>query len=198
MSQESVPHLVNFVYEAFGAQCAALLMVGLDEEPALAKKPFYIQETVEGGEQHWEIEVVANTLPCRSEPLVLAALLKLLLRRGAVPSPLEFQMSEVLEELLHAGVELTPESVDRIIAKYVALSYDKRARSSDESAGAGGGMYSLLIGYLRGSVKEAGEIDPAQVSNSVQFDQSVVGGLRRGDVVLAGIRFGKLGQTVGY
>jgi hypothetical protein len=172
-------------------------MVGLDEEPARAEKTFYVQETVEGGERHWEIEVVANALPCRSEPLVLAALLRLLLRRGAVPSTLEFQMSEVLDELLRAGVVISHERVDRIIAKYVALSYDKRARSGDESDGAGGGMYSLLVGYLRGRVKEAGESDPARVSNSVQFDQSFVGELRRGDVVLAGIRFGKLGRTPG-
>jgi hypothetical protein len=198
MSQESVPHLVNFVYEAFGVQCAALLMIGLGEESAQAEKKFYVQETVDGGVRHWEIGVVANALPYRSEPLVLAALLKMLLRHKTVPFTLEFQVSEVMEELLRAGVAITYEHVDRIIAKYIALSYDKREKSDEESDGAGGGMYSLLVGYLRGSVKEAGASDLARVSNSVQFDQSFVVGLRRGDVVLAGIPFGKLGGIAAY
>jgi hypothetical protein len=192
MSQESVPHLVNFVYEAFGAQCAALLMVGLREEPGRAEKTFYVLETVEGGERHWEIEVVANALPCRSEPLVLAALLKLLLRRGAVPSPLEFQMSEVLEELLHAGVELTPESVDRIISKYVALSYDKRARGGDASDESGGGVYSLVTAYLRECKGKAEGAGPVGAFNSIHFDQTFVSGISNGNVIVAGIRFGKL------
>ena len=196
MPQESVPELVNFVYEAFGTQCAALLMVGFGEEPVQAGEKFYVQEVGEGGEQHWEIEVVANALPCRSEPLVLAALLRMLLQREALPYLLEFRMSELLEVLLRAGLTLTRESVDRIIAKYVSLFYDKRPRRGDESEG--GGMYSLVVGYVRGSVKEAGAVDQTQVSNSVQFDQSFVGGLRRGDVVLAGIRFGRLGRTSAY
>jgi hypothetical protein len=167
-------------------------MVGLDEEPAPAKKTFYVQETVEGDVRHWEIEVVGNAPPSGSEPLVLAALLKLLLRRGAVPSPLEFQMSEVLEELLHAGVELAPESVDRIISKYVALSYDTRAGGGNDSDESGGGVYSLVTAYLRERKGKAGGAGPAGAFNSVHFDQTFASGISNGNVVVAGIRFGRL------
>jgi len=196
MHQESVPRLVSFVYEAFGAQCAALLMAGLGEDPSRVGKKFYMQEgEVDGGRQ-WEIGVVSNSLPCRSEPLVLAALLKILLQSEGTPSLLEFQMSEVLDELLLAGVALTPGTADRIISKYVALFYDKRPSGGGESDEAGGGMYSLVTAYLKGSVNEDRRIGPARVSNSVTFDQSFVEGLRRGEVTFAGIRFGRLRRNL--
>jgi hypothetical protein len=192
MSQESAAQLVNFVREAFGAWCAAILLVGLGEEPIQGAKRFDVPEAEEGKE--WELEVVGvgGALPCHSEPLVLAALLKMLIGREGIPSPLEFQMSEVMEELRRAGVTLADDGLDQIISKYVALSYDKRAKGGDESEDAGGGVYSLIAGYFRGSVKGAGETSRAQVSGSVLFEQGFVAGLRRGEVILAGIRFGRL------
>jgi hypothetical protein len=186
--------LTTFIYETFGRQFGDLLLAGYGAEPeaAQAEKKFYIQETQEGSERQWEIEVIANALPCHSEPLVLAALLKMLLRRKDIPFSLEFQMSEILDELLCAGVVLTHDSVDRIISKYVGVFYDKRARNGDELDEAGGGVYSLVAGFFRGNVNEVERINSAQVSNNVQFDQSFVAGLRLGQIILAGIRFGRL------
>jgi hypothetical protein len=193
MSQESAAQLVNFVREAFGARCAALLLVGLGEEPVEGAKKFDVLEAEEGKEWEVEIEVVGGALPCRSEPLVLAALLKMLLGHEGFPSPLEFQMSEVVDELRRAGVMLTDEDVDRIISKYAALSYDKRAKGGDESEERGG-MYSLITGYFRGNEKEAGGTSRARVSGSVLFEQGFVEGLRKGEVIVTGIRFGRLGK----
>lgn len=192
MSEEGVSQLVNFVYEVFGAQCAALLMVGLGEEVMQAKKNFYIKEIGEGGERAWEVEVVANELPCRSEPLVLAALLKILLRREAIQSPLEFEMGEVLAELLRGRVSPTHDGVDRIISKYVALSYDKRSGGGDMSEGSGGGVYSLVTAYLREQKGKARGAGQAATHNSLHFDQTFVSGILNGDVAVAGIRFGRL------
>lgn len=193
MSQENAPRLVDFVYEAFGAECAALLLAGLGEESPRAGKKFYVREAEEGGGRQWEVELIADSPPRRSEPLVLASLLRMLLRREGLPSPLEFQMSEILGELLRDSVAFTQEDVDRTISKYVSLFYDKRAESGDESDEAGG-VYSLVTAYLRGSASKAGGISPARLSNSVQFDQNFIAGLRRGEVVFAGIRFGRLGR----
>lgn len=194
MSQESSDRLVNFIREAFGARCAELLLVGLGEETVRGTKEFYIPDTEESAEWEVEIEVVGGSLPCRSEPLVLAALLKLLLGREGIPSPLEFQMSEVVDELQRAGVAPGGEDVDRTISKYAALSYEKRVRGAGR-ADERGGVYSLVASYLRGSVKGAGETIPAHSSRGVIFEQSLIEGLRRGEVVVAGIRFGGLGEA---
>jgi hypothetical protein len=192
MSQKSYDRLVNFVREAFGVRCAELLLAGLGEEPRRGTKRFYVLEAEEDAEWEVEIEVVGGTLPYRAEPLMLAALLKLLLARGGIPSPLEFRLSEVTDELRRAGVTLIDKDVDRIISKYAALSYDKRAKSPrgpDE-----GGVYSLVAGYFRESVKGVGETSSVRASSSIQFDQSFVERLRKGEVVIAGIRFGRLGE----
>lgn len=194
MPQDSATELVNFVYGVFGEQCAAVLLAGLGEEPAQAGKKFSVREADEGGGREWEIEVVADAPPCRSEPLVLAALLRILLGREGVPSPLEFQTGEILDELLSAGVAFPPDDVDRILSKYGSLFYDKRAKGGDESDEGGGGMYSLVVAYFRGSVS-AGGMSLARLSNSVHFDHDFVAGLRRGEVVFAGIRFGRLGRN---
>jgi hypothetical protein len=194
MSQESAAQLVNFVRGAFGARCADLLLVGLGEEPVQGAKKFDVPEAEEGKAWELEVEVVGGALPCHSEPLVLAALLKILLGRGGVPYPLEFQMSEVMEELRRVSVTLTDEDVGRIISKYAALSYDKRAKGEGESGEGSGGVYSLIAGYIRDSKKEAGETSRALASSSVHFEQSFAAGLRQGQVIVAGIRFGKLGN----
>lgn len=191
MPQESIPRLINFVYEAFGEQCAALLMVGFGEEPTRAVKKVYVWEAEGSDGRRWEIKIISDSPPRRSEPLVLASVLRILLRNKSIPSPLEFQMSEVLSELLRDGVSFTQEDVNRTISKYVSLFYDKRAEGGDESDEAGG-VYSLVTAYLRGSASKAGGISPALLSSSVQFDQNFIAGLRRGEVVLAGIRFGSL------
>jgi hypothetical protein len=193
MSQDSAAQLVNFVREAFGGQCAAILLVGLDEESVKGTKTFDVREVTEGKEWELEVEVVGSTLPCRSEPLVLAALLKMLIALKSIPSHLEFQMSEVVDELRQDGVPLPDKGVDQIISKYVALSYNKRAKGESESEERGG-MYSLITGYVRGSEKEAGETSPARVSSIVLFEQSFVAGLRKGEVILADIGFGTLGK----
>lgn len=193
MSQESAAQLVNFVREAFGARCADLLLVGLGEEPVRGTKKFNVLESEEGKEWEVEVEVVGGVLPCYTEPLVLAALLKMLIALKSIPSSLEFQMSEVVDELRQVGVTLTDEGVDQIISKYVALSYDKRAKGESESE-EGGGVYSLIAGYVRGSEKEARETSPARVSSIVLFEQSFVAGLRKGEIILADIRFGTFGK----
>jgi hypothetical protein len=193
MSQESEDRLVNFIHESFGARCAELLLVGLGEEPRQGSKKLYVPEAEEGTEWEVEIEVVGGALPCRSEPLVLAALLKLLLGRKDILSSLEFHMSEVTNELRQAGVLLTDKDVDRIVSKYVALSYDKRAKDANESNECGG-VYSLVTGYFRDSVKGAGETSSTRTSSSIRFDQSFIEGLRKGEVVVAGIGLGKLGE----
>lgn len=199
MPPEDAGQLVKFVYKAFGGQCAALLLAGYGEEPVRGAKKLYVHEFEAEQAQEWEIEIVTAAppylLPGDSEPLVLAVLLKMLVGRAGMPSPLEFQMSEVVGELRQVGVTLKPQSIDQIIVKYVALSYHKRPWYGDASDEGGGGVYSLISGYVRDNAGDTDGAGPRRVFSSVQFDPRFVAALRDDEIIFAGIRFGRLGQT---
>lgn len=193
MSREQTPPLANFVREAFGAPCADLLLLDLGEEPGERERKLYVREEGEGKKWELVVSTAVGPFPSRSEPLVLAALLKMLFGRGDFPSPLEFHMTEVAEELRRAGVSLTEVEIDRIISKYASLSYDKRQASGDESEGGGGGVYPLITGYIRSGVRGVSTPHSMRYRRIVSFESRFVEGLRQGEIVVAGIRFGRLG-----
>jgi hypothetical protein len=99
MPQSTSHHLVEFVYSTFGKSFGDLLLAGYNEERSWKTRKFYIIEEVSGVSVEWEIEVAGKSSPIRHEPLVLAALLKLLLHRPALSYLLEFEMSEMVKEL---------------------------------------------------------------------------------------------------
>src|SRR5205085_10130514 len=80
--------LTRFVYETFGQQFGDLILAGYGAEPGGGQKKLSLTEADEGTETHWVIEVVASRHPSGDEPLVLAALLKLLLSRRVISQPL--------------------------------------------------------------------------------------------------------------
>ncbi|MGA9996705.1 MAG: hypothetical protein WBP93_14905 [Pyrinomonadaceae bacterium] len=167
-------------------------MIGYNEVPSRKKKRFDFPQGETKGTTDWVIEVAANTLPCRQEPLVLAALLKLLLRRSVISPRLEFNMSEVVKELRWKDNPLTHKEIDRIISKYVALTYDKRQKRRGEEVDEDAGIYSFLISYIRSSEAEARGLLPTRKYNYADFNQMFVEGLKRGQVHFAGINFGPL------
>lgn len=59
------------------------------------------------------------------------------------------------------------------------------------SEGSGGGVYSFVTAYLREQKGKAGGAGQAAAHNSLHFDQTFVSGILTGDVVVAGIRFGR-------
>lgn len=186
-------HLVTFVYQRLGQQFGDLLLAGYDVEPSKKKRLINFTEREAGIEIEWVIELVSNTLPCCDEPLVLAALLKLLLRRPNPPANLEFQMGELIEELQWSNSPLTYKRVDRIICNYVKLLYDKhkltkKARYKRE--GTQWGYFHLLTGYIRESTFNARESLPVRVHRNVSFDYSFVEGLKNGQIRFAGINLG--------
>lgn len=192
MSQEKTSKLNKFVQQTFGRRCADLLLLGLGESEAKGPIKLVAQDALDDMNWELQISVAGGTLPCYSEPLVLAVLLKLLLKHDPIPSYLEFYTSEVVGELRHIGVALTESDIDRIISKYAALTIDKRVKDESISDG-GGGVYPLITSYVRGSAKRLGAT-PIRYSCSLFFEDGFVEGLREGKVIIAGINFGKLGN----
>ncbi len=180
--------LVEFIYRVFGERFAELLMAGYHEEPSVRSKRFYFPKEEVGGAADWVIEVAANSLPCRQEPLVLAAMLKLLLNRPALSARLEFDLSEIVEEMGWENSPLTHKEIDQTISKYVALVYDKRQKTRNAEADEDGGTYSLLTSYIRES--ESGGLSLRRKYNYGDINHQFIDGLRRGQVYFAGILFG--------
>src|SRR5438270_13209111 len=91
--------LTTFVYETFGQQFGDLLLAGYGAKPGGGRRILYLTELEDRVGADWVVELVAPRPPCDEEPLVLAALLKLLLSRPSVSQHLEFEMGELLAEL---------------------------------------------------------------------------------------------------
>jgi hypothetical protein len=183
--------LTTFIYETFGRQFGTLILAGYGEEPDGRNKRLYLSKSDAGEETSWVIEMVARRPPCSDDPLVLAALLKLLLSRTRISDCLEFELIELLAELQWQDDLSTRQQAETAITSYVRLLYDKQvdARTGRcTSAIAGGGYYHLLTGYIRGTKSNASEALSRNVS-SIYFDASFIKGLKQGRVYFAGIDF---------
>jgi hypothetical protein len=185
--------LTTFIHETFGQQFADLLLAGYGAEPCGGRKRLYLTQSEVGAETDWVIELVAPRPPCGDEPLILAALLKLLLSRPNLSNHLEFKMAELLAELQWRNDPDTRRHVEEVIVGYAGLLYDKRA-GRRASAIAEGGCYHLLTGYVRGDESGTGGA-LVRVPGGVYFDDGFVRGLKEGRVHFAGIDFGPLRAT---
>jgi hypothetical protein len=190
--------LTTFVSETFGRQFSDLLLAGYGAEPGGRRKKLYLTEQNDGVEAGWVIELVARHPPYGDEPLVLAALLKLLLSRPSISNHLEFEPGELLRELRWQEDAGTRRKVETAITSYVRLLYDKQvdARAGRRaSAVAGGGYYHLLTGYVRGTKPDSTGGSLIGTLSGVDFDARFIEGLRQGRGYFAGINFGTLNQT---
>jgi hypothetical protein len=126
-------------------------------------------------------------MPCGEEPLVLAALLKLLLTRGPLSVWLDFAFEEVLAELGWQDRRFAQDAVDSAVRKYAGLSY-ARKRAGCEARG----VCALVVGYdqITDGVNEGGS--RVRVLNRVHFHPRFVEGLRNFRIEFAGIEFGDL------
>lgn len=189
--------LSRFVYETFGQQFGDLLMAGYGAAPGGERRRLCLIESEVGVKTDWLIELVSDHLPCRDEPLVLAALLKLLLSRSSVLNYLEFELGELLAELQWQDEVNTRQQVGAAINTYVRLLYDKQVNSRVRrrtSALAGESYYHLLTGYITEAHPGAGgALD--RTFGCVYFDSTFIEGIMQGRVYFAGIYLGRLKTT---
>lgn len=185
--------LTTLLYETFGQQFSNLLLAGYGEEPSGKRKRLHLIESRAEGETDWVIEMVGEP-PYRDEPLVLAALLKLLLSRSNISYYLEFDPNEVLTELRWQDTSYMRQKMEAAINRYVRLLYDKRISPKVGQCLPGhseGGCYHLLTGYIRGAKLRCDETLERTLSG-VYFNAGLIEGLKRGRVYFAGIDFGRL------
>lgn len=186
--------LVTFVYDTFGRQFGDLLLTGYGAQPGGARRRLYLTESADGVEAYWVVNLVTRRLPCRDEPLVAAALLKLLLSRPSISQYMKFDLGELLTLLRWRDDASTRRRVEAAIGHYVRLLYDKQVDTragKRPSAREGGGYYHLLTGYVREDKSGAGASLP-RASREVYFDSGLIKGLKQGRVCFAGIDFGEV------
>src|ERR1051325_9284137 len=111
--------LTTYVYETFGRQFGDLLLIGYGAEPGRARRKLDLTDSADGVEADWVINLVASRLPCREEPLVLAALLKLLLGRPSISQYLKFEPGELLTTLQWRDDASARRRVETAIGCYV-------------------------------------------------------------------------------
>lgn len=192
--------LTTFVTETFGRQFGDLLLAGYGAEPDGKRWKLYLTEQDGGVEARWVIELVARRPPYGDEPLVLAALLKLLLNQPSISHHLEFELSELLAELRWREDADTRRKVETAITSYVRLLYDKQVDARAERrtlAVEGGGYYHLLTAYVRRTKPDSTGGSLVGTLSGVDFDTGFIEGLRQGRVYFAGINFGVLNRTDG-
>jgi hypothetical protein len=190
--------LTTYVYEIFGQQFGNLLLIGYGAEPGGARRRLYLTESVDGAGADRVINLVASRLPCRNEPLVLAAVLKLLLGRPSISQYLKFELGELIETLQWQDDAITRKQTEMAIGNYVRLLYEKQVdvrTGRRELEFEGGGYYHLLTGYIKGLDTRTRGAQGSSTS-SVYFDTGFIQGLARGRVYFAGIDFGPIHTTL--
>lgn len=184
-------HLVEFVRRTFGEEFGAVLLAGYGEEAAFSELTLNLVESAGGaGEGEWQL-VVSGNVPSGQDPLVLAALLKLLLSGAPLSPTLEFNPEEVLAELGWPDTPVTRALIDGAIRKYLGLIYAKRMRPP---SGMLRGMYALLVGYEQAEEKHVGGGE-TRTYNSVTFHPQFIERLNSSVITFAGIEFGELDLT---
>lgn len=193
--------LVEFIYSTFGEPLGDLLLVGYASECAEQKTSFRFNAQRGDSNGTWMVDVTANEMPCRKEPLVLAALLKFLMLRidlddpGHVSSTFEFDMQKLLAEVGRDGTIITEEAADDIIEKYTKISYAiremERKSAKARKIKRGGGYFTFLSGYRTLSYKDEGDDHYKRLVDRVTINGDFVEALKRGEITFAGLKLGE-------
>jgi hypothetical protein len=194
MPQEGRHNLELFIKRTFGDQMGAILLAGYGSEVGLREASQGVLGAAEGGgEEIWVIEISGN-LPHGEEPLVLAALLKLLLSKGPLGVRFDFAVEDVLAELGWQDRRFARDAVDNAVRKYTGLSYTRKREVGAEARG----MYTLVTGYdqITGGVTEGGR--RTRVLDRVHFHPRFIEGLRSFRITFAGLDFGSLHSVEYY
>lgn len=191
--------LLEFVYGTFGEHFGGLLLAGYGEDEPPKKRTFLVNERRGGVGIDWVVEAVSDNPPRGEEPLVFAALLRLMLGRRPVTEPFYFEMADLMAELGWPDTPAHHNLVDLVIEKYLGLTfrkYEQRRRQRYKVAGARWGRYKLVSSYLVGADKGSGESGLTRTFNRLDFDPQFVRGLNECHVIFADMDFGLLDSSV--
>ncbi len=199
MSRNSATPLIEFVYQTFGEGFGGLLLAGYGDAFPPKKRSFLFTEHEGDIAIDWVIEIVSDRPPRAKEPLVLAALLKLMLNRSPVAGPFYFKMADLTEELGWSSARAQQDLIDLAIEKYISLTfrkYEQRTRQRYNKEGAQWGRYKLVSGHVVESIRQPGKPQLTRTSHRIDFDTKFVKGLNEGRVTFADLDFGLLKNVV--
>jgi hypothetical protein len=199
----SLHPLVDFIYSEFGKPLGDLLLAGYGRQPGGRKESFEFHAPWRGkAARTWLVEVTARSLPGDIEPLVLAAILKLLLDRvdfdedKYVTATFEFNMDNLLRELARDGMtRVSAKEAHQIILKYTGLSYALRERITKPfgppTKSRVRGNYTFLRGYTWIVDRDGSPAGQMHLLDRVTINEEFVEGLKRGEIIFAGMTLGK-------
>jgi hypothetical protein len=193
--QNNAAPLVEFVYQTFGQHFGDLLLTGYGEAFPPEKRSFLFTEHYGAVEIDWVIDVVSDQPPCREEPLVFAALLKLMLSQKPIAEPFHFRMVDLMVELDGSNTQAWEDLVDLVIEKYIGLTfrkYERRGSQRYKRKGVQWGRYKLVSGYVVETDKGPGDETPTRTTSRLDFDTKFIRGLNDGWVTFADLDFGPL------
>lgn len=182
-------HLEVFIRRTFGDLFSTLLLLGYGEGVGRREASIRIPGGGRGSARGGRLLEVSGELPHGREPMVLAALLKLLLARVRPPAELDFDLLAVMAEVGWPETKDPQGAVDDAIRKYLGLTYTVRRGGGD---GADSGMYAFVTGYDVDDEIEAEGMAVTRSLRRVHFHREFAEGLRDSRVVFAGIDFGPL------
>jgi hypothetical protein len=195
--------LTEFIYAEFGKPLGDLLLVGHGHIEAGRKESFeFNAPRGEDAARTWLVEVTARALPRDIEPLILAALLKFLLGRVDLDDPeyvsgtFEFNMDNLLRELARDGwTGVSAKEVHDTIVKYTRLSYTLRElvrkTFGPPTKSRARGTYTFLSGFTYITEREGDGTGPMRLVDRVKINEEFVEGLKRGEIIFAGMKLGK-------
>jgi hypothetical protein len=193
--------LEEFIRHTFGDPFSRIVMAGYGNAPGARLRPLSLPPDGGSGRKRFLELTGGNPPPSNNEPLVLAALLKLLLSRPKFHRELEFSTSELLTELGWEDTGLVQRGVDHTIEKYATLTYFRYEEGSERGAidGLTGqwGYHSLVTGYSTETATPRERAQGRRLRNTVRFDEDFVRSLGEGRVIFAGVDFGALREVRG-
>lgn len=177
--------LLGFALDLCGEHLSSFFLTGLGEQTTSRRRRFNITFTSPAGTLcEREVRVIAYkkggvptpTLPRNKEPLIMAALLRLLVDERKMSSfTMAYRQEEVLGILGWDVTEETREALDEAVRCYNSLHYEW-ALSKNELAAEGLDFYegeaSFISGYAYKNAEVEGEI--RRVSNEVRYAEEFV------------------------
>lgn len=177
--------LLGFTLDLCGEHLSSFLLTGLGEHTTSRRRRFTITFMPPAGTLYErEVRVIAYkrggvstpSLPRHKEPLMMAALLRLLIDERKMSSfTMAYQQEEVLWMLGWDVTEETREALDEAVRRYDSLHYEW-ALSKHELAAEGLDFYEGEASFISGYAYENAEVtgETRRVSNEVKYAEEFV------------------------
>jgi hypothetical protein len=168
--------LIDFSREAFGEYLSALLLSGYGDDHALSSQDYAVELAEGETDTQLQLMFVAEgpstiqpSLPRRKEPLVLLALLRMLMKRGAdLTDRLSYRHKEVLKLLGWGDTTKDEGTLTEAVTKYFHVFYQLNVSHEQSGSEGSDSTYKLRIissyTFNSGDGSKAGKAAPDSIT----------------------------------